>query len=390
MMRILVPGSPIGRALVVGLVSAAVVVGCTYDFEAPFAQTPGTGAAGGGGASAGGEGGSTSGAGGSSTSSNGSGGTSTSTSTSGTGGDGGSGGGTCVPDPVQLDIPVLNLILLIDRSASMTQGTLWPDTVTAVSQFLSDSQSRALYVAVNYFPAVQSTGQCQVSDYNPPHVPLTDLLNNASVIANDVSSQFPYNGTPPAPALEGSIDFAGAHKSQNANHEVVLAMVTDGEPTTCEQNPSVIAATVAAGVSQHGVRTYTIGIGDVTTTYLDLLASAGDTGQGYNNKSNTLQVSASLSDIHERAFPCSYPIPTPPQGPLQPDQVNVTYTPGGGSAQAIPHANDENDCGNGDGWTYDSNQAPTEIHFCDSTCADLRQDTAPQVEVLFGCPTVDN
>ncbi len=379
-MSVLAPG-PLQRWCLAGLAGAAAIVGCTYDFDAPFAQTPSSTATGGSGTSSGGGGGAAPGGGGTS-----------STSSSGTGGgEGGSGGGTCVPDPVELDVTVLNVVVLVDLSLSMNQGTLWPDTVTALSQFFGDAQSVALNVALNYFPPPGETNECLVSHHNPPQVPLTDLATHANVLVADLNAQSPFDGTPPAPALEGSLDFAGAHEGQNPNHEVIVVMVTDGQPTACETNVSAIATIVAAGLSSHGVRTYTIGIGGVQLWYLDQLASAGDTGQAYDNTSSTLQVAASMADIHERAFPCSYTMLDPPQGSLQPDQVNVSYTPGGvGSPQSIPQAANEADCGGAAGWYYDDDQAPTEIHFCATTCAALRQDVAPKVEILFGCPSVPN
>jgi hypothetical protein len=87
---------------------------------------------------------------------------------------------------------------------------------------------------------------------------------------------------------------------------------------------------------------------------------------------------------------CVYNIPPPPQGEtLNPDQVNVTYTPGGGGND-VPIYNVPgglNACGANGGWYYDDPQNPTQILVCPSTCATLQNDPAGAVDVVFGCDT---
>jgi len=93
-------GVPLAAATLVAL-GGWGLASCTYDFDAPFAFTPGAGGAGGGAAGGGGAGGTTtssSSSGSSSSSSTGEGGSSTSSGTGGTASGGGSGGGgACEP-----------------------------------------------------------------------------------------------------------------------------------------------------------------------------------------------------------------------------------------------------------------------------------------------------
>jgi len=87
---------------------------------------------------------------------------------------------------------------------------------------------------------------------------------------------------------------------------------------------------------------------------------------------------------------CNYPIPpVPGGGTIDPNKVNVNYTPGGANTPT-PILNVPNglpDCGPTGGWYYDNPQNPMEIIMCPATCTTLQADAAGKVDVLFGCLT---
>ena len=103
--------------------------------------------------------------------------------------------------------------------------------------------------------------------------------------------------------------------------------------------------------------------------FLSQLVTAGG-GQVYDHSFVVPQLHTSLELIHEQAFPCAYALPAPPSGVLEPAQVNVTYAPeGNGTPQTLPKVASTGDCGTGAGWTFDQVPGPTEVIFCDATCA---------------------
>lgn len=89
------------------------------------------------------------------------------------------------------------------------------------------------------------------------------------------------------------------------------------------------------------------------------------------------------------SLPCTFAIPTPPDGmTIDPTQVNFVYTPTGGAPTTIPNVGSMAACGNAQGWYYDNPAMPTQIIVCPSTCTALEGDPTGGVSVAFGCATV--
>ena len=89
------------------------------------------------------------------------------------------------------------------------------------------------------------------------------------------------------------------------------------------------------------------------------------------------------------SLPCTYALPTPPNGEtLDPMKVNFVYTPTGGSPQTIVNVGSLAGCNGGPGWYYDNPSAPTQIIVCPATCSILEADGTGAVSVEFGCSTV--
>jgi len=89
------------------------------------------------------------------------------------------------------------------------------------------------------------------------------------------------------------------------------------------------------------------------------------------------------------ALPCTFAIPTPPNGQtLDPSLVNFVYTPTGGQPQTIPNVGSAAGCNGGPGWYYDDPGTPTQIITCPATCSVLSNDSTGRVDVQFGCATV--
>jgi hypothetical protein len=92
--------------------------------------------------------------------------------------------------------------------------------------------------------------------------------------------------------------------------------------------------------------------------------------------------------ISTAGLECSWAIPAAPSGEtFDRGRVNVQYSVAGNAAQALLQVADAAACGDRSGWHYDDAGNPTRIVACATTCAELQQDPAAQVDVLFGCST---
>jgi len=86
---------------------------------------------------------------------------------------------------------------------------------------------------------------------------------------------------------------------------------------------------------------------------------------------------------------CQWDIPAPPEGEiLDPSQVNVVYTDGGGVEQPYGNVASEAECDPSQGgWYYDDNASPSSIHLCQASCDQAQIDTNGKIDILFGCAT---
>jgi hypothetical protein len=92
-----------------------------------------------------------------------------------------------------------------------------------------------------------------------------------------------------------------------------------------------------------------------------------------------------LQQIATSLRSCEYPIPAPPAGQvLDPDLVNVLFTPESGATETIARDPSVSDCS--EGWQYSANGR--NIVLCGEACNHVRVDPQSTVEVLFGCETL--
>jgi hypothetical protein len=91
--------------------------------------------------------------------------------------------------------------------------------------------------------------------------------------------------------------------------------------------------------------------------------------------------------IASAPLPCDYPIPPPPAGDaLDPDKVNLEFTPPGAQAQVFPRAAGETACAQSMAWFYDDPGAPTQIRMCPAACSAIG--AGGTIEIQLGCETV--
>jgi hypothetical protein len=384
----------------------------------------GGGAGGGGAATASGAGGAASGAGGAAAGT-GSGGAAASTGKGGSAGGistgaGGSSGGsrvaecsglplvrasdaaTCGGVSLEAEAVGVDMYIMMDRSVSMAElvGTTgkirWDFVHEAVQKFVLDPGAANIGVGIQFFGQSGSRDDamdCDVSRYSTPAVPIGPASQVGAAVVAAVDATLPGGLTPTYPALQGAVAYGKQWASTHPGRATVVVLVTDGFPTQC-QNP-VSVSEIAAVAKQAAqvtppVRTYVVGLaaGTLAPFNLDSIASSGGTQKALlvNEGDITQSFVTTLLNISNDKLACEYTIPTSndPNLPLDPNKVQVVYTPAVGAPEEIPRAQSLADCATSSagGWYYDSPTSPSKILVCPCTCSRF---AAGKVDIRLGC-----
>lgn len=304
--------------------------------------------------------------------------------------------GACAAEVAQAELIPLDIIVLLDKSGSMSTNDKWGGVTNALKTFVNDPASAGIGVGLLYFPVDNGDGACNFLDYDEPVVPVAELPGNAPALVSSIDSEMPSGGTPTYGALKGTLFNATAHQAANLTHKVIVVFVSDGDPNGCYENSEdtipVISDLASSALNYNGVQTYVIAIQGSIVANLNQIAAAGGTTQAYDVTANVAEFSQKMAEIRAAALSCEFVIPEPPAAQeLDPEKINVSYTPGGqGSPQTLPQATNFADCGAGPGWYYDNNTDPTKILLCPASCTTVQADSAAEIGVLFGCKTEVN
>jgi hypothetical protein len=298
---------------------------------------------------------------------------------------------------VEAEAVPVDLFVMMDRSQSMGQPvkggsmTRWEALHDAVQSFTEDASAAEIRAGIGFFSLSGSGSDahdCDSTAYAEPRVPIGLLSEVGPDLVSAMDSVNPGGLTPTVPALQGAIGYAQAWAQDNPGRATVVALVTDGFPTQCDNDPDQISQAARAGYeSPEHIRTFVIGVGDVAKFNLENYARAGGTQHAYltddGDVTNTF-VDA-LNNITNRALACEYQLPPAPDGmKLDTAKVQVIYTPASGEAEEVPSISSLAACAknlNG-GWYYDDPAQPSKLTVCPCTCARLQ---AGRVDVRLGC-----
>jgi Mg-chelatase subunit ChlD len=325
---------------------------------------------------------------------------------SGSGGAGGTGGtevtidggpdddsGSCVSTSVAAEHIKLDIIFVIDQSASMS-GPKWQGTTKALTTFFKDPASASIGAGLVYFPNHKApTATCVPEDYKTLDVPINTLPVNSFLLTNSMPADATGNSTPTYGAVKGALMAATAYQDAHPTHKVTLVLATDGEPNACGATTIDDIANLAKSARNYnGVLTYVIGVAGSSIANLDKIAAAGGTTAAYDITNDISLFSKKMEEIRSAALGCEFEIPPPPDSQvIDPDKVNFSYTPKGvGMSKVLLRADNLADCNNKPGWYFDSNGAPTKIILCPASCTTVQADTSAKISVLFGCKSQIN
>lgn len=289
----------------------------------------------------------------------------------------------CATDTIGSSLQQLAIYVLMDRSKSMEDDDKRVNATAAFSQFVSDSSSAGIKIALNFFP--NEGASCDGSGYDTPLVAMGALPGNAIAVNNALNGAQTIQGTPIEGALRGIQTFCSGYGQQNPAEKVVGVLITDGEPSQCETDSNALAA-IAAGAygGTPSVPIFTIGMDGAVFELLDQIAASGGTSKSYDvSQGGAASFLAALQAIAGQALPCEFSLPTGQS--VDPAKVNVKYSDAGGD-QYLGQVNDASACVL-NGWYYDNATSPTKIILCQETCSAVRQQAGGQVSIVLGCQT---
>ena len=295
----------------------------------------------------------------------------------------------CANATAGADAKPVYLVFVFDKSGSMNDNGKWSAASAAMRGFFTSPSAQGISASMQFFPLGNNNTFCNTSLYSTPQFPMTALPS--ATLGSALDSVVPNGPTPTASVLAGALSYAKQLQSGTAKDgTVAVVMVTDGLPQGCSDDMDVGPASSEAAAAAATIPTYVVGVGDLLDN-LNQIASAGGTKSAFvvsvgNPTQTQADLTKAIDSIRLSALSCDYGIPAPPHGQtLDPNKVNVQYTPNGGAPTPLQH---NQDCTGGTGWRYDDAQNPKRILVCDGTCSDIKTKSG-KVDVVFGCATVN-
>lgn len=317
-----------------------------------------------------------------------------------------------------------SLLILLDRSASMRDGSKWSSAVSALKSALSKSDDE-LPVGLLYFPEGKfklnpfcitspTTAGCpaQLADNGckdiktTPDVPVDVLKTTRSIIESSLSATSPDGDTTPTRwALKNSWAYM---QKLAAKSDRYVVLVTDGEPTTytpagfglpemgleCKDQATIESETLAASTGTPAVKTFVIGApgSEKAAPHLSRIAVNGktrrtptcDPGKGechYQIGSSSFEtdLAKALEEITGKIATCIFEVPTGTD--VDPNRVNVSVESSGKTTDAY------RDSSHADGWDY-TDDTKTRVEVFGPLCDEIKANPSTvSVKILLGCKT---
>ena len=305
------------------------------------------------------------------------------------------GGSKCVSDQVQGESVPLSMVILLDRSGSMTTE-MWTSATNAIRAFVDRAEVVGMKVGLQFFPPL-SGEVCDPAVYANLSVPIAPLPDNVLPIQQRLASTSPLGGTPMSAALEGGINALRTWLDANDPHAGAVILVTDGDPSGCGGLDAVVSTAASAAKPTDDsppIRTFAVGMQGATFKNLDKVAVAGGGSQKAFNVGGGAAAQQALLEaletIRTGAISCEYVLPVPPasEGVLDLNSVEMNFSPGQNDPTVtIRRVADKDACGaTTGGFYYDDPEQPRRLILCPATCKAVREGTAEaKVDVVLGC-----
>jgi hypothetical protein len=309
----------------------------------------------------------------------------------------------CAAETFQAEPAPLNLMVMLDRSCSMTEpqsDPLWDRAKNGMQKFFQDPATDGVGVALGYFPTPDSTDvEYCAGDESKPTVPLAKLskdpapadVHEQALLDSMDAQTFSFAGTPLFYALYGALAYATNFATATPDEQIVVVLVTDGIPgESCDymKNNNIPKIAELAKFAHDGdpsITTFAIGPQGSQEEDMKAIATAGGGEAFFLGSSPNVQqdIFDKLESIQQNNLGCTFKLPeSTPGKEADPSKVNVKLISGGGEtpffkvdgpAACVP-----------DGWYYQGSK----IKLCPAACQNVKKAADGQVQVLLGCASI--
>jgi hypothetical protein len=292
----------------------------------------------------------------------------------------------------------LNMYVAIDKSGSMADNDKWGKAKAAFVDFFQnpDNQASKISVALRFWPDGGCNDvSCDVNACATPQVDLGELSNPTQVqaLTQLYNSKSPGGNTPMFAALGGAAKWGVEHaQAGEGATATVIVFVTDGQPHGCDENIADIAKNASDAYDAAKVSTFAVGLAGSNEGDMQAIATAGHSTKPFliGNGDAQAELAAALKEIQKTTLACVFAMPEA-QGsdPIDPQQVNLSYTPANATPIAIGQVTDPSQCdaAGGWGWYYDDPANPHVIQLCPALCDNVQKYEGGKIEVILGCET---
>jgi hypothetical protein len=348
------------------------------------------------------------------------------------GGQGGE-GANCGSTALSAQRPIVNMLLVVDKSSSMdktdefSEGR-WATLGTALGVALEEARDRVAF-GLEFFPFADdpedTPATCETPGDLDVLVPIGPGSDTVPVIVDALADYDPAGGTPTADALAHALDYFENGDGKDLKGDRYVLLATDGGPNcnddiecdadSCTINLENETATTACGgnccdtsvdpasaincvdedrtvarvtaLADAGIKTFVVGIpgSQFFADTLDKLAEAGgqpnpDAPPSYYRVTDA-DGAEGLADVLTRITTglitsCRLELTSTPADPNYEKLLNVEI-----DGENVPQMGE-------DGWSVDRDTSPPTIVLAGATCDYMEEHGAEQVRITYGCPTV--
>lgn len=318
---------------------------------------------------------------------------------------------SCDENNFELEIDKLDILIVLDRSQSMTNNNMMTTAKSAIIKVTAD-MAKYVNFGLMYFPLGPA-------DCTPPTAPAVEIgTDDSSGAIASILSTLPVVGcTPTAKTLEAALTYM---QTLQGNNKKYVILVTDGAPN-CVTPPACMpisesttytaAAALYNGGNAPSFPLYVMGVGDATnyTTIMNNIAQAGGTsnpaGGYYYPAADPADFLDTLKSIISAVVKCEFEVDWSNLPPGTSDDPNlVNFYCKADSGDPIGSGNligwddgcsvDDGSLSTGNGgwdWNPDTDSAtgnPYIINLCDRACGRLKNLDCTVITSTLGCDTV--
>ncbi|MEJ7730045.1 MAG: VWA domain-containing protein [Polyangiaceae bacterium] len=296
-------------------------------------------------------------------------------------------GGECGSQEATVEAVPPNLLVVLDRSCSMTEAvanqTKWDIAVAALTT-MTTTFAGDIRFGLNLFPD-KTPDSCAQTEVPVPIGPGTEQAIQDLLAAALVNGDLYFPNGPCVTNIDTAMEQAAADLAlQDPNRQSYVLLLTDGKQAGCDAAGGDPGTTqIITDLWANQVGTFVLGFGNgIDADQMNAFADAGgvpnaDPQQRYYQAEDQASLDAVLTTIATATLGCTFSLDeTPPDA----SKIFVFFDNTESIARDATHMQ---------GWDYDP--ATNQVTFYGDDCQQLKDGTVTDVDVVFGCnePTPD-